>query len=220
VTWASPRVVITAFSTIRPLALAHRTTPRETAHVTDEDVTERGSKAAGLASYLAVLRDTLDGAQWDDYLARLPADTRRIVLEPPLPMTWIPDRHFQAALDAAAELVTLQKMFEIGREQMRRDMGTVYRVFIAMATMDRLLTRAAAIYGTYTRNGRMRSERVDRNTARVHIEDVNKTSPALWEYQRGNVFGVIEFARIKDPKVEIEAGGGHGPSVTYRLTWR
>jgi hypothetical protein len=66
----------------------------------------------------------------------------------------------------------------------------------------------------------MRSERIDRTSARVHIEDVNKTSPALCEYQRGNVFGVIEFARIRDPKVEIESGGGYGPSVTYHLTWR
>src|SRR4051812_3333190 len=89
-------------------------------------------KAGGFLSMTAVARDRLGGEGFAAAPPPLSPETRAYVQKPPLPMSWMPSRPFMEVLDAVAAAAGRadQEGFEIGREQMRRDMSTVYKVLM------------------------------------------------------------------------------------------
>src|SRR5436309_784437 len=65
---------------------------------------ERRDKAAGLISFIAVLREKLPPATWTKVMARLDPESRALVEHPPMPMSWIPTQPFFHLLVACHEL--------------------------------------------------------------------------------------------------------------------
>src|SRR5262245_11843678 len=118
---------------------------------------EAEGKAAGLLSFLEVLREMAPPDRMDAFARELPAETAALLETPPFPTAWLPQRHFMRMLATAQRVLfdgALEPLQELGRRQIGRDLSTVYKLLVRMVTTPHgMADRAARIWGTYVRNG-------------------------------------------------------------------
>lgn len=184
---------------------------------------EPEGKAAGFITVSELLREAASPDDWRDYLAALPPDIAKLVEHPPFPSAWLPSRVFFTMLDIAGQKLMRndpQRAFELGRQQMRRDLTGIYRIFIRIASPQYVIERAAKIWGTYTRNaGEFRVvEKGDRNTT-AECAGIPFPSPFYWSYLRGCVHGSLELTGVKGLDVSIVEGGDYQPRALFRTRW-
>lgn len=172
-------------------------------------------KAAGLNSVVAVLRGMVTAADFERFVARLPAPTRALVEDPLLAIAWAPLEDAIAVFDHAyAELFAHDdaRMFELGRLQLRADMTTIYRFLLRIATPAFVGSRVVQIYGTYARNcGALRTTLNEPQRLQIAMERRPFSSRPFCEYMRGSTFGVLELTGVKQLSVVI---GDHDATWT------
>src|SRR5262245_26212488 len=113
-------------------------------------------KAQGFNSTVVALRELCSPEQFGQIVSALSPETRALVERPALPLEWLPDRHFTELIATAERLILRgdEAAFEkLGAESLKRDISTVYRVFIRIASPQYVISRAAQIWSTYARNG-------------------------------------------------------------------
>jgi hypothetical protein len=180
-------------------------------------------KAAGFNSQLEAMKKVGGEAAWPRFIAALTPETRALVDRPPMAMTWLPARHAVEVDNKGVELLfggDAQRMIDVGRENFRQDLGTVYRFFVRIASPQYVAARAATIYQTYTRNnGSMRVTRSEPRDIELVIEGVVTASPAFYMLRRGNVLGAIDATGVKGAAVELVSGGGHESGCVLQATW-
>jgi hypothetical protein len=180
------------------------------------------SKASGFTSAVRALRE-LHPQEFDALVAALPPETAALVRTPPLPMAWIPARHFVALIETAARVVwggDPDPATEIARRALANDLGTLYRIFIRLASPNFVLERAGKIYATFTRNnGALRVIRSGKGWAEMTFEGIAERSPVTWAYNRGALLGTIDATGLKNGKVVITSGGGDNPDAIMMCTW-
>jgi hypothetical protein len=185
---------------------------------------EPEAKASGLISWTRAVRQSVDSARWNRFLAAMPPETRALLENPPLPITWLPMRLMRPIFDNANDLLfdgDLEKTTDVSRRQIRDDLSTIYRVFIRVASPRFVASRASIIYSTYFRNNG--SARVVAETERsvdILVEDVALPSPELFARMRGSILGGIELTGARNPRVQIVSGGGSEPSCLFRAHWQ
>ncbi len=115
----------------------------------------------------------------------------------------------------------LDLLADIGREQMREDLGGIYKMFVRLASPQYVANRAAAIYTTYTRNaGAMSKTNEGDHFVDIRLEGVPRPTTVYYALRRGNSLGALEATGVKDARCEIIAGGGSDSFALYRGTWR
>jgi hypothetical protein len=185
---------------------------------------EPEAKASGMISWTSVLRKRVDSARWSRFLAALPPETRTLVENPPLPMTWLPIRLLLPIFEQANGLLLdddMEKVADVSRRQMREDLSTIYRVFIRVASPRYVASRAAVIYSTYFRNnGAARVVAETERSVDIAVDGVALPSPDLYARIRGSILGGIELTGARSPRVQIVSGGGHEPSCLLRADWQ
>ena len=181
-------------------------------------------KVAGLLSMVRTLREMIGEPAWQALLEGLPADTRELIRQPPLAMSWAANHHFDRVVEAACAGPfggDLTRVTELAKRAMLGDLSTVYRVFIRLASPDFVLKRAAKIYETYTRNnGQFRVTASGEGFAELTIEDLAAPSPAAWAYNEGAIRAVIAATGLKEANVTVAEGGGSDRRCVFRATWR
>jgi hypothetical protein len=184
---------------------------------------ELTDKASGIISLSTVLRERLEPPVWERVLASLHPKTRAIIEHPPMPMTWIPHEHFFSLVLACNDVAwggRPEPIYDISREMMRRDMTSVYKVLMHLASTETVIKKASAIYSTYTHNGKMTPKMLGPTHAEITVGPVLRGHPCAWEFQRGAIMGVLEVAGTKSPSVRIKDGGGHSVTATFDITWK
>lgn len=177
------------------------------------------SKAQGYTSACEAAKQVLGATKWAAVVQALPPEERALAEKPPLPMAKLASRQVQVLLSTIGRVGfdgDSSRMWEIGAQQMRNDLGGVYRVLIKVASLDAIIKKAASIYGTYTDNGQMMAERVGEKKTRVTLVGVEDADPSYWSYQRGCILGVLEAAGHK-VSVEITAGGGNATQGEFEV---
>jgi uncharacterized protein (TIGR02265 family) len=181
-------------------------------------------KAAGLISMLRMLREMVGAEAYDALEAALPPDTRELVRQPPLAMSWLPNRHFDLVVERA--LVgpfggDTRKVVELAQRAMIDDLNSVYRVFIRLLSPEFVLRRAAKIYGQYTRNnGVFTVSKSGPGFAELTIDGVELGMPSVWAYNEGAIRAVIAATGLKDAQVVIIEGGGSSNRCVFRGSWK
>jgi hypothetical protein len=183
---------------------------------------ESTGKASGFISFIHTLRDQVPAETYAKILESVRPETAAIMKKPPIPIAWIDNQHFfdlVACTQRVAFAGRPEPFYDIGRKQMQHDMKTIYKVFMLVASPQGVIAKAASIYGTYTKNGRMSARELDKSSAEVLVEDVEGATPAFWHYQRGCIMGVIEQTRAKDLVCELVGGGGNEGRAQFKVRW-
>jgi len=171
------------------------------------------NKAAGVRSFAQTVRTMAGEPAWNRTVEALSPATRAVVLTPPLPMQWVDGSFFLDLLATSHRHAfngDTRRLIDVGRTQLKNDMNTLYKMMIRMVNLDRLLKKAADIYGTYTDNGRMTGRRISETESLIMLEGVQHGSEALWQYQAGCVAGTVEQAGFKHPQVLLTSSSPTG----------
>jgi len=183
------------------------------------------TKATGLISFYEVLREMAPPERLAAFLAELPPDTAHLLEKPPFPTAWLPSFHFMR-IAATAQRVIFdgddQPLFELGRNQIGRDLNSIYKLLVRMVTNPQMMIdRATRIWKTYSRGGgELRV--IDRKSHEVELEYVNVPYPfpGFWIYIAGTILGVSELSGAREIQVRLVSGGGMTGTCRYRVTWR
>ncbi len=182
---------------------------------------DNSAKAAGFISLIAVLREDL-GDRFAKVHDALPAETQALVDKPPMPMSWMSQHHFESLLDAIWRLgvgESADAITRLSRKQMTRDMSTIYKVLMHLASTEAVIKKSSTIYSTYTKNGVMSSRELGPKHAEITLQGMINPTPAWWAYQRGAILGVLDAAGTKAPEVVIKEGGGTQPNAVFDISW-
>ena len=180
------------------------------------------SEAAGFISFVATLREQLSPAVFARIVQALPPETRVLVDKPPMAMTWIDRSHFDSLMELVWRVAVAENgdaMTDLSRRQMRRDMNTIYKVLMHVASTHSVLKKASTIFSTYTKVGRMSSKELDRLNAEIIIDELVGATSAWWAFYRGAIWGVLDAAGTTGSKVVIKEGGGTNQRTVYDVTW-
>jgi uncharacterized protein (TIGR02265 family) len=187
-------------------------------------VPEAEFKSAGLISMLRTLREMVGAPVYDELVAALPPDTRELVRQPPLAMSWIPNHHFDVVVERALAGPfggDVKKVTDLAQRAMLGDLNSVYRVFIRMLSPEFVLRRAAKIYAQYTRyNGTFTVGKTGPGFAELTIDGVSDPTPAVWAYNEGAIRAVITATGLKEAQVAIIEGGGTSNRCVFRGSWK
>ncbi len=180
------------------------------------------AKASGHLTFMRVLEE-MAGCRWGTYVAALPADARELVLHPPLPLEWIPYRHFPVYLRTALEQLfggDLARVVDLGRLCTLADLRGIYRIFVRLATPEFVIERAPSVFAAYLRNaGAVRLGRRGPRDVQVCYSGVPFPSPAYWAYQQGSVQGAVQAPGTRRVDVAAVDGGGASSRCTFRVAW-
>jgi uncharacterized protein (TIGR02265 family) len=179
------------------------------------------SKAAGFNSYIETAR-TMLGDRWPAVVALLSTEARAVVEKPPIPVTWLPDTHWNEvtlAMRKVAFADSPEGIGEIGRRQMHRDLSTIYKALMHLVSPTTVIKKAATIYATYTKNGRMSARAVADGVVEVRIDDMQEVIPEVWFYHVGSITGTLECTGAKNVRVTVKEGGGLSSYCVYEARW-
>lgn len=180
------------------------------------------AKAAGLNTLVRVVRARVSPERFERAIRELPADVRRLVEEPPLPMEWIDFERSSTLDDALCAALgnDLAAITEAAAEASREDLGTIYRAFMKLASPKYVAGRAAAIYATYTRaSGAMKVVAEGPLHVEIALEGAPRPTPNFYALRRGNILGAVRATGVVGASCEIVRGGGRTSSVVYRASW-
>jgi len=187
-------------------------------------MTDDAVKAHSFNRQVEVLRRRVGAARFAELEAALSPESRALIAKPPLGLGWLPVHRSTELLEKALLVLfkgDLAEMFEMGREQFKGDMSTLYRVFMRFASPHTLADRASAIFSTYQRGGTtMNCTAKEPNAVELLVENAVMPNPAFWSYLRGSIHAVIELSGVKRTEVKIISGGGRDPRALFRATWQ
>ena len=181
-------------------------------------------KAAGFNSCVAALRRMVDGAAFERFVSSLPEDQQQPILWPHIASAWIPAEiadAVMAAIHAGPLGGSDEKMFELGRQQIKDDMSTIYRFFLRIASPAYVLERATKIWDTYSREaGTLRVVKQRAKEVDIRVDNIFPRRPAFWPYLRGNIYGVLELTNVGELDVKVIDGGGAARFALMRASWK
>lgn len=110
----------------------------------------------------------------------------------------------------------------LGDEAGRRDLGTIFKVFVALASPERLIRSSTRVWGDYYRNaGRMTAEAWEPERTVLRIYDFPAMHPVHCRLMEGWMIATMEtigFAVSPDSRETACAARG-GPYHEFFATW-
>ena len=189
-----------------------------------DDTTSPLAKAAGFNSVVAVLRDSMLGAEaFATVVRKLPPATAEAIRTPPLPVQWIPCERY-ADLVSSALLWGFggdeEHLVEMGRRAFLHDLTTLYRVFIKFLAPGFVVDRASKLWLTYNRNnGVLSARRVADRRAEVSYEKVVAIYPGFWSYQRGCLLAAVQATGYSKATVVLTSHGAADGNALFTIDW-
>jgi hypothetical protein len=158
-------------------------------------VEEPEQKALAFNSVVREVRALADPRHFAALLQQLPAGTRALVEQPPLPIEWLPYTHSWSLVRKAHEVCfdgDEQRTAEIGRRAVVNDLKLVHKMFIRLASPEFV-------------------ERVAAGCVRVHYQGLRHATPLFWQVQAGTLRGLAEATGLAAVHIAI-VDGKHSPS--------
>ena len=110
---------------------------------------------------------------------------------------------------------------DLARANIQKDLTTVYRIFLAVAAPDYVLSRTARLYSTYFDTGAMAVEERRSGYARGRCTGCTGFDANVWSYLLGGSEAVLVAAGARDLKLTVLEGGGDGDSsLRFEGSWR
>ena len=144
---------------------------------------------------------------YQQVLAALSPDARRIMEEGPLETVWYPYKVYvelSETIDRVLGEGDLQLVFEMGSFSCENNLTGIYRVFFRFGNLNFLIERAAKAWHSQYDFGTMTSTRDPDNKQRVTLElsDVPEPTMVLFLAVKGWVFKAAELSGSELVKVE------------------
>ena len=153
-------------------------------------------------------------------------DAARSVFGAPIRVTaWHPYDAFTAFLVAADKrLGRGDPRFcrELGDAAGRRDLNSIFRVYVALASAERLIRSCEKLWTSYYRNaGRMEAIRWRPDDTVLRIYDFSSMHPAHCRLMEGWMIATMAAIgfRVNDDALESECTSRGGPYHEFRCTW-
>ena len=179
-------------------------------------------KAAGMNTMVEVVRSRAPAADFHRAVQAMAPEGRALVEHPPLPLVWVP-LAIAATVENAMGAALGQDwnaIVEAAAEATKRDLGTIYRVFMKVASPKYVTSRAAALYTTYTRDaGTMRVTAEGDSHAEVTLEGVVYPTEMYYACRRGNILGALRATGARNVRCEMVKGGNTETYAVYRGSW-
>jgi hypothetical protein len=181
------------------------------------------AKATGFISAVSAIRSLCTPSDFAAVVRALPPDTAALVERPPLPLEWMPTRHFTELVVAAHRIAFAgddDKVIQAASRAMRNDLKTIYRVFIRFMSPGYVIERGAKLFDTYNRdNGALTVARTSESSAEITYRGILNANPTVWLYHRGAIHGVLEAMGYKSFSVTVQSGGGDTSSCVLVAEW-
>jgi len=185
---------------------------------------EAKNKAVTFNTLIEVLRETTTPSAFQALVKALPRETAKLIERPPLPPTWLPYSHSFALVRTACDVLYAgdeERTSELARRAVLRDLNSLYRLFIKLASPTYVMDRAVRIWETYWRNnGTVRVEREGPAAALVHFEGVANATSLFWVMQCGSLRGILEATGVQGLEVRIAEGRDDPHNCKVRVRWR
>ena len=94
-------------------------------------------------------------------------------------------------------------IYEIAKEGAMKNMNSVYKIFMKIASPAYVTKKAAAIYSQFYTFGKMKVHTSEPNRAVLHLEGV-PNEPIFFERISGYMSGVLELTKVKNVKLTYE----------------
>ena len=187
-------------------------------------MTQPEVKAQAFLSRIEALRAMLPSAELESLLQAVPPEVAALVRNPPLAMSWV-SAHLWARLIQEAHRVAFRgddaKVLTWGREAMNRDLRSVFRALLALATPVFMAKRATSMFDQFNRNnGRMRAVPLGDKGVDVFYEEMVTANPSFWVFQTGLIDAAANATGVKEINTAVVSGGGTNRDCTIRVTWR
>jgi hypothetical protein len=181
-------------------------------------------KAQAFLSRIDALRAMLSTDELETLLTQVPPDVAELVRHPPLAMTWVDARKW-ARLIADAHRLSFKgddvKVMEWGRNSMSRDLNTVFRALLSLASPLFMAKRATSMFDQLNRNnGTMQAVALGDKGVDVFYQGLVSANPSFWVFQTGLIDSAARVTGSKGIKTERVAGGGNSQDCTIRVTWQ
>lgn len=185
---------------------------------------EPQAKGIILRSSLESLRELCGAEPLAQIVQRLPPGPRDALrAEVVFTGNWYPLAWHRTLLATALEVTGLgpKLLRNLASANIRKDLTTVYRIFLAVAAPDYVLSRSARVYSTYFDTGAMEVEERRAGYARGRCAGCAGFDANLWAYLLGGSEAVLLAAGARDLKLTVLEGGGDGDSsLRFEGSWR
>jgi predicted hydrocarbon binding protein len=187
--------------------------------VPDQTVTVKGSP---IRSLLAFIKEELDDAQRDELSSRLPAEVSSRLAAPILATGTIPVAVLNQITAAAAGVkgeAPRQFARRAGRAAASEAFNGVYRVFALVLTPERLLEKAARIWGSLYNRGELAIERGSDRSANIKLMDFPSEEIGCARIT-GWIERMVELTGVKNPRVvQTRCFAKGAPACEWDVTW-
>jgi hypothetical protein len=168
----------------------------------------------------AVWRGLLTKEEYTRVAQACPPEALKLMQTPPLAIAWIDgelSNQFSRTVSQELGERGLQLNELAGAAMLERDLKTIYKVLLRIATVDFALQRANATYQTYVKNGgSLVGERKDAATVVVHCRQLaDRTLTNMW-FIGGTTLGVLRAAGARNVRITERAETGDGFDITLR----
>jgi hypothetical protein len=179
-------------------------------------------------AFLGLIRYVKDqrGLPWlSDVIAGAPAPTRQVFQDPIRIMNWYPYRAytgFLRALDRALGTGDGKVCRDLGAAAGKRDLGTVFRVYVALASAERLIRSCAKVWASYYRNaGRMEAIAWESTRTTLRIYDFPAMDTHHCRLMEGWMIATMDTIgfRVNEDAEEARCPSRGDPYHEFRCTW-
>jgi hypothetical protein len=154
---------------------------------------------------------------------KLPPDLRNRV-ENNLIFTgnWYPLDWYNQVYVAAQEVtgLGLELPLVLSRENIKKDLGRIYKIFIRWLSPEYVIGRAARLFNTYYDTGTFAIDETRKGFVRAHLTGCHGFNKNIWVGLLGGCEAALIASGVKNIKFTVTKGGGDGESeMEFEATW-
>jgi hypothetical protein len=183
---------------------------------------EGKTKGIGFISLRDFVLDRFGLDGWTDVLAELSAEDRA-ALEGIVTMGWYSLPLYARALRAADKVRgtgDLQLVFQLGKYQAARDLTTVHRAFLRMASPSFFLEQSGEYWGRFHDTGKWTVERVGPTRVRAYLDGWAHVDAVLCRELNGYILKAFELVGARNPRLEHTQCRARGaPRCLFAGAW-
>ncbi len=91
-------------------------------------------------------------------------------------------------------------LYDMTKEGAKKNMKSIYRIFIKVATPEYVVKKAAAIYSQLYNFGEMKVVKQNKGDFILEIQNINNF-PILFERMSGYIMGIVEMTSARNPRI-------------------
>lgn len=182
-----------------------------------------GVKGIAFNTLMASFLDMEGAPVHERMVASLPTPLREAVQTGRLlASSWYPSEWYRELWQAIRRVTGKDAAHnrQLGKECIRRDMNTVYRVALKALSPETVFSVLPRLWGNYYNTGSLHIVEKGSGFVRAEWRGCTGFDRNMWEEVAGSSEGLLEMAGAKSPQVRFKSGGGDGDvDSDVHATW-